>query len=97
MKMEEVDLVSIHNTLKPPHPSLEPQYSIQEIEQMEREVLNVLKFKLIPDTLNFWLDLSVKLWDLFVEYEAEYLGCHIYKPREVYKDLNRYEAARQPF
>jgi len=37
---------------------------------MEREVLEVLNFKLMPDTLYFWLDLSVKLWDLYVSREG---------------------------
>lgn len=38
---------------------------------MEREVLTVLKFKLLPDTLNFWLDLGMRLWDLYVDYDTE--------------------------
>ena len=33
---------------------------------MEKEVITVLRFKLTPDTLYFWLDLGVQLWDQFV-------------------------------
>lgn len=66
---------------------------------MEREVLTVLKFKLLPDTLNFWLDLGMRLWDLYVDYDTEVQNydCRLYKPREVYKDYNRYDAMRHPF
>lgn len=64
---------------------------------MEREVLSVLKFKLFPDTLNFWLDLGIRLWDLFVDCEASNYGCRLYKPREIHKDFNRYDAMRHPF
>lgn len=42
---------------------------------MEREVVSVLKFKLLPDTLYFWFELAVKLWDVFVYQEARHYGC----------------------
>lgn len=41
---------------------------------MERDVVSVLKFKLLPDTLYFWFDLAVGLWDIFVRREAAHLG-----------------------
>jgi hypothetical protein len=47
---------------------------------MEREVLSVLKFKLLPDTLFFWFDLAVQLWDLFVHLEGFNIGCGLFKP-----------------
>ena len=65
MKIEEVDLVSLRDILRPP-PNCPPDLSISQVEQMEREVISVLKFKLLPDTLFFWFDLAVQLWDVFV-------------------------------
>jgi len=65
MKIEEVDLVSLRDILRPP-PNCPPDFSISQVEQMEREVISVLKFKLLPDTLFFWFDLAVQLWDVFV-------------------------------
>ena len=62
--------------------------------EMEKSVLNVLKFKLTPDTLLFWLDLGIRLWDLYVEEGASNFGCQLYKPQEVHKDYNRYEPLR---
>ena len=38
-----------------------------ELGQMEKKVLEVLGFKLTYDTLIFWLDLGIRLWDLYVE------------------------------
>ena len=42
---------------------------------MEKTILKVLDFKLTPDTLIFWLDLIIRLWDLYVEQEASNYGC----------------------
>ena len=64
---------------------------------MEREVVSCLKFKLMPDTLYFWFDLSVKLWDLYVSQEGAWLGYRLYKPQEVSKDLNKYEPGLHEF
>ena len=49
---------------------------------METEVVTVLQFKLLPDTLFFWLDLELRLWDLFVEEqkEAGKMDCARFKP-----------------
>lgn len=49
-------------------------FSVGDVERFEREVVTVLKFKLMLDTLYFWLDLAVKLWDVFMENEGSYLG-----------------------
>ena len=78
---------------------MRPVYSIEEVEQMEREVVSVLKFKLLPDTLYFWFDLAVKLWDVFVVHEAahfgfkaENYGLQVFKPQDASRvDLNKYE------
>lgn len=60
---------------------------------MERDVVSVLKFKLLPDTLYFWFDLVVGLWDIYVRREAAHLGYEVFKPqeREDLKNFNRYE------
>ena len=55
-------------------------FLVRDVERFEREVITVLKFNLILDTLYFWLDLAVKLWDLFIENEGSYLGYRVYKP-----------------
>ena len=49
---------------------------------MEREIVLVLQFKLLPDTLYFWLDLQVRLWDLFVDLDSQAarVGCRHFKP-----------------
>ena len=65
MKVEEVDLTSLRDLLKV-HQNLPPDFTIHQVESMEREVIKVLKFKLVPDTLYFWFELAVQLWDVFV-------------------------------
>lgn len=74
MKIEEVDLVSLRDILRPMQPNTSPIFQATDIEQMEREVVSVLKFKLLPDTLYFWFDYAVKLWDLYVTHETAHLG-----------------------
>lgn len=58
---------------------------------MEVEVVQTLEFKLLPDTLYFWFDLAVQLWDIFVRHEAAHLGCHLFKPPETRRDVMRYQ------
>ena len=68
MKMEEVDLISVQHTLRQPYLSAEElEQAVVELGEMEKTVLKVLDFKLTPDTLIFWLDLIIRLWDLYVE------------------------------
>ena len=54
--------------------------AITEVGLMEKKVLKVLNFKLSPDTLIMWLDLAVRLWDLFVTNGARNFGCQLFKP-----------------
>lgn len=54
--------------------------AITEVGLMEKKVLKVLNFKLSPDTLIMWLDLAVRLWDLFVTNGASNFGCQLFKP-----------------
>lgn len=44
----------------------------------------------MPDTLYFWLDLAVKLWDDFALRTAVDFGCAQFKPAEKAFDVNRY-------
>ena len=97
MKIEEVDLVSLRDILRPAQSNIRPVFSIQEVEQMEREVVSVLKFKLLPDTLYFWFDLAVMLWDVFVSHEALHSGYHVFKPKEVHRDPNKYKPEENGF
>ena len=55
---------------------------------MEREVIRLLNFKLLPDTLYFWFELAVKLWDVFVEQEAVNFDCTPFKPLPPKDDHN---------
>ena len=64
---------------------------------MEREVVSVLKFELIPDTLYFWFDLAVRLWDLFVEHDAADFTVSLFKPQELVKDFNEYKPLENTF
>lgn len=90
MKMEEVDLVSLRDMLTANRN--QPQiFSNDSVAQMEREVVSVLEFKLIPDTLYFWFDLAVQLWDLFLRVDLPHVGYHLFKPSPQLLDLNRYE------
>ena len=76
MKMEEVDLISVQNTLRQPyHSAAQLEQAVVELGAMEKKILEVLDFKLTPDTLIFWLDLIIRLWDLYVEQEASNYGC----------------------
>lgn len=84
MKIEEVDLICLKDILKP-GPHLKPVFTVSDIQILERKVLEVLKFKLLPDTLNFWFDLAVKLWDLFVVHDGSQFGCRTFKPQSTDK------------
>lgn len=64
---------------------------------MEREVIRLLNFKLLPDTLYFWFELAVKLWDVFVEQEAAHFDCTPFKPMPLKDDPNKYVAKNNPF
>ena len=72
-------------------------FLVRDVERFEREVITVLKFNLILDTLYFWLDLAVKLWDLFIENEGSYLGYRVYKPVSAQKFSIRYEPPNNEF
>ena len=37
---------------------------------MERIVVSILNFKLLPDTLYFWFEIVVKLWDMFIQVDC---------------------------
>ena len=80
MKIEEIDLVSLRDILRPMQANTRPVFQVHEVEQMERDVVQVLKFKLLPDTLYFWFDLAVQLWDIYVCREAAHLGYQVFKP-----------------
>lgn len=82
MKIEEIVPLRLEEVCYP--------FEARCVEPMEREMLNVLNFKLLPDTLYSWFELTVKLWDLFVDFEAAQFGCSLYKPAEQEFDPNRH-------
>ena len=47
MKIEEVDLVTLSRLIVPDDG--------EKVSKMEQKMLRAFKFRLLPDTLNFWL------------------------------------------
>ena len=84
MKIEEVELHSLRSLLGPPPPNgQEPNFGSTDVHLMERRVVSILKFKLLPDTLYFWFELVVKLWDTFITYDCSEIPYYpLFKPPE---------------
>ena len=57
MKIEEVDLVALGR--------MASGSEVFKIQSIEKKMLSVLDYKLLPDTLNFWLESVIKFWDHF--------------------------------
>ena len=57
MKIEEVDLVALGRIAN--------QSEIHKITNLEKKMMTVLNFRILPDTLNFWLESVMKFWDHF--------------------------------
>ena len=57
MKMEEVELVALGRIAN--------QSEIKKITEIEKKMLKVLNYRILPDTLNFWLESVMKFWDHF--------------------------------
>ena len=67
LKMENY-IQTARDTLRETSLSAEAlEQAVVVLREMEKTVLTVLDFKLTPDTLIFWLDLIIRLWDLYVE------------------------------
>ena len=58
MKIEEVDLVTLTQLTVPDDG--------EKTLEIEQKILKALKFRLLPDTLNFWLQSSINSWDQFM-------------------------------
>ena len=58
MKIEEVDLVALARMTNP--------VDIPQVTQIERNILGALEYRLLPDTLNFWLESVIKFWDHYM-------------------------------
>ena len=58
MKLEEVDLVTLTRLTVP--------NDGEKVMKIEQSILRVLKYRLLPDTLNFWLQSIIKFWDHFM-------------------------------
>ena len=59
MKIEEVDLVALSR--------MASRAEVSKIQNFERKMLTVLGYKLLPDTLYFWLESVIKFWDHYAE------------------------------
>lgn len=57
MKVEEVDLVALGRMTN--------QADVPQVLNIERKILSTLNYRLLPDTLNFWLESVIKFWDHF--------------------------------
>ena len=58
MKIEEVDLVSLSRMTT-------NSSDMHKVQYIERKVFKILDYKLLPDTLSFWLESVIKFWDHF--------------------------------
>lgn len=57
MKIEEVDLVALVRMTN--------HTDVPKVLNIERKILRALDNRLLPDTLNFWLESVIKFWDHF--------------------------------
>ena len=57
IKMEEVEVMAIERMV---HGS-----EIHKVRNIEKKMFTALNYKLLPDTLDFWLESFIKFWDHF--------------------------------
>ena len=62
-KIEEVQIPKLSEYAK----SLECEYDIEDIIFMEQKCVNILQWKIIPITINTWLNWYICQWDLFID------------------------------
>ena len=62
-KIEEVQIPKLSEYAN----SLECEYDIEDIILMEQKCVNVLQWKIIPITINTWLNWYICQWDLFID------------------------------
>jgi len=43
-------------------------------------IVSTLNFHLLPDTLYFWFDLAIKLWDVFIKVDEPIPNYPLFKP-----------------
>ena len=58
MKLEEVDLVALTSLAVPDDG--------KKVMHLEQSILRALKYRLLPDTINFWLQSIIKFWEHFM-------------------------------
>ena len=64
---------------------------------MERSVVSTLKFQLLPDTLYFWFDLGIKLWDTFVKLDCPIANYPLFKPPDLVGNPCKYVPQQNAF
>ena len=76
-----------------------PDFTSSNVADMERKVMMKLKFKLVPDTLYFWFDLVVKLWDHFAIHGNKFddVPLRTLKPMPVINNPEKYDPSINPF
>ena len=57
VKIEEVELIALGRMAN--------KAEIRQVLKLERTILKALDYRLLPDTLNFWLESVIKFWDHF--------------------------------
>ena len=72
MKLEEIDVVNLESARHP--------YSYKyTLAQYEQKVMQVLEFKLLPDTLYHWVEILMTYWDNYAtSLEPKPIG-HLFK------------------
>ena len=97
MKMEEIELFNLHGFLQFVRRCNRVEFSEQEVEAMEYKIVTTLKFKLQPDTLYFWFEVAVQLWDIWLCVDQPNCPLFRFKPQPLYFDPNKYEPGKNEF
>ena len=72
MKLEEIDVVNLESARHP----YSQEYTLAQYEQ---KVMQVLEFKLLPDTLYHWVEILMTYWDNYAaSLKPEPIG-HLFK------------------
>ena len=97
MKIEEVELNSLGKILAESQSNCPPIITVEKVSEMERSVVKALKFKLLPDTLYFWFDLGIQLWDTFITVDCPIPNYPLFKPKDRVGNPSKYMPQLNPF
>ena len=72
MKLEEIDVVNLESARNP----YSQEYTLAQYEQ---KVMQVLEFKLLPDTLYHWVEIFMTYWDNYATNLKPEPSRHLFK------------------